>query len=126
MITMIVLHLRNLFVGEQDIRAIKTERRISSEALLRTKERQFMESSLVEKAIEVEGVLKEVTFKHDKFSLILEGGYKDKLIICELKNDQSEAIKNLKKGTIVTVKGILKGYLKDAILLQCIIIDKSI
>jgi len=126
MIASIVVSLKNYFFEEKDIHDLKTTRKMTSTELSQTANEQITDSGLIEKAIEVEGKLKEVTFKHDKFTLILEGGVEDKLIICELKTDQEESVKALKKGNIVTVKGILKGHLKDAILLQCIIIDKDI
>lgn len=125
-ITTIVLTLKNQFLKERDIRTLQTERKMTSKELSRTADQSLTDSTLIEKAVEVEGVLKEVTFKHDRYSLILEGDYKDKLIICELKIDQSDKVKDLKKGNTVTIKGILKGHLKDAILLQCIIIDRGI
>ena len=43
--------------------------------------------------------------------------------MCEMQADQLEKIKNIKEDDIVTVKGIFKGVLLDAILLNCIIIN---
>jgi len=59
----------------------------------------------IEKAIEVNGVLKKVTYQNNRYSLLLEG---------------TNTI-----GEKIIVKGVFKGVLKDAILLNCILIGKE-
>ena len=76
----------------------------------------------IEKAIEVDGVLKEIMFKNDVYTLYLTDGQNSTYILCELQHDQIEKIPNLLVGETIKVKGILKGHLMDVILLNCIIL----
>lgn len=77
-------------------------------------------ASYVEKAIEVEGVVKNITQRDGVYSLILEGENMGRNVICEMQRDQDMAISKLKVGDKIMVKGIFKGFLLDAILLNCI------
>ncbi len=77
----------------------------------------------IDEAIEIEGVLEKISIRDNKYSLFINSDEKGKYIICEMQTDQIEAVKKIKEGEIVTVKGIFKGVLLDAILLNCIIIN---
>ena len=77
----------------------------------------------VDKAIEIKGNLKNVTLREGKYTLFINSDEKGRFIMCEMQADQLEKIKNIKEDDIVTVKGIFKGVLLDAILLNCIIIN---
>ncbi|WP_298905018.1 hypothetical protein [uncultured Psychroserpens sp.] len=76
----------------------------------------------IEKAIEVDGVLKEIMYKNNVYTLYLTDGHNNTYILCELQNDQAKKIPNLLVGDKVKIKGILKGHLMDVILLNCIIL----
>jgi len=80
-------------------------------------------NNFIEKAIEIEGEIKEITYKNNKYSLILKGNENRTYIICEMQTDQSNQVLKLKSGENIKLKGILKGFLMDIILLNCIIID---
>lgn len=80
----------------------------------------------IDEAIEIEGVLNKITFRDNRYSLFINSDQKGKYIICEMQADQTEIIKGMKEGEIVTVKGIFKGVLLDAILLNCIIINENL
>ena len=77
----------------------------------------------IEKAIEIKGVLKEVTHRGGKTTLILTGDEDSKYILCEMQDDQGIKVERLEKDTMIVVKGIFKGVLLDAILLNCILVD---
>lgn len=77
----------------------------------------------IEKAIEIKGVLQEITYRGGKTTLILVGDEDNKYILCEMQNDQTAKIEKLEKNSMIVVKGIFKGVLLDAILLNCILID---
>ena len=77
----------------------------------------------VDKAIEIQGTLKKVTFRENKYTLFIDSDKEGQFIMCEMQTDQIEKIKSIKPDEIVTVKGIFKGVLLDAILLNCILID---
>ncbi|MCD2260980.1 OB-fold putative lipoprotein [Psychroserpens luteolus] len=76
----------------------------------------------IEKAIEVDGILKEIKYKNDIYTLYLTDGNHKTYILCELQSDQIEKIPQLNIGEKVKIKGILKGHLMDVILLNCVII----
>lgn len=78
----------------------------------------------IEKAMEIEGTIYQITYKAQKYSLLLRGDKIDKLVLCEMQKDQTPLIELLKVGDDVKVKGILKGFLMDAILLNCIVLEE--
>nr|WP_271729736.1 hypothetical protein [Aquimarina algiphila] len=78
------------------------------------------------KVIEVEGIVKEVTFLNNRNTVLLHGNNKYSSVLCDMKDDQVEEIKKLKKGQKVRIKGVCKGFLKDAIILHCILINTPI
>ena len=82
--------------------------------------------SYIEKAIEIKGILKEKNKKRGKLTLLLTGEKNTKFILCEMQDDQADKIQNLDIGTQVLIKGIFKGSLLDAILLNCILIDQEV
>lgn len=75
----------------------------------------------IENAIEVKGTIKDITFRNGIYSIILNGSG-DHHIICEMQSNQNPEILKFEVGQEVVVKGILKGFLLDAILLHCIIV----
>ena len=77
----------------------------------------------VDKAIEIKGMLKKVTFRENKYTLFIDSDKDGQFIMCEMQADQVEKIKSIQPNEVVTVKGIFKGVLLDAILLNCILID---
>ena len=78
----------------------------------------------IEKALEIKGTLYKITYKNNKYSLLLRGNQIDQLVLCEMQEDQAPIVESLKIGDEVMVKGILKGFLMDAILLNCIVIKE--
>lgn len=109
-----------------DTRKAKTELSITTNELFddfnEDKEASF--NQYIEKVIEVKGTLYQVTFKGDKYSLLLRGKQIDALVLCEMQKDQAPIIETLQIGDEVKVKGILKGFLMDAILLNCIVLEE--
>ncbi len=107
-----------------DIRKAKTEISINTDELslgFKNKDSMFL-STYIEKAIEVEGTIHKVTYKKGKYTLLLKGQEIDTFVICELQEDQNRMAIQLEEGKKIQVKGILKGFLKDTILLNCIIL----
>lgn len=86
------------------------------------KELHFNKTSFKDHVVEVKGVVKEVNSLNSRNTLILKGKSSlDTLIICDVQANQVVFLEALEVGATVTVKGILKGSLKDIILLNCII-----
>lgn len=112
---------------EVDVRKVKTEMSINTDEFLKdfnnTNDDSFKQ--YIEKAIEIKGTIHKVTFKKDIYTLLLQGNELDTFVICEMQHYQNEVLSQLQEGDEVKVKGILKGFLKDAILLNCIILNKA-
>ncbi|GAA4966565.1 hypothetical protein GCM10023315_14850 [Algibacter aquimarinus] len=79
-------------------------------------------SNLKETVVEVQGVVEDVNYLNNRSTIILsEKGQTDVLAICDIQENQSLLLENLKQGQVIKIKGILKGSLKDVILLNCLI-----
>lgn len=111
---------------EIDTRKAKTEISITTNELFKDFNSDKEESldQYIEKAMEIKGTLYQVTHRGGKYSLLLRGNQIDKLVLCEMQKDQASIVESLKIGDEVKVKGILKGFLMDAILLNCIVLEE--
>ena len=109
--------------GVKDTIKIKTEETFTTNELLQEfqNEQKNLEA-FIEKAIEIEGEIEEITFKAGKYSLILKGNSDKTYILCEMQTDQNTEVLKLQAGQEVKLKGILKGFLMDIILLHCVIV----
>ncbi len=83
------------------------------------------DETYVNKVIEITGIVKEVSFLNNRNTLILQGDNESPGIICDMNPDQLTAITKIRKGDRVRVKGICKGFLKDVIVLNCILTDQQ-
>ena len=86
---------------------------------------EMANATYVEKTIEVEGIVKEVTFLNNRYTVLLQGDGKYMCIMCDMKEDQMAQVQTLAKGNSVVLKGICKGFLMDAILLNCVLVKKT-
>ncbi|GGG04724.1 hypothetical protein GCM10011344_01350 [Dokdonia pacifica] len=109
-----------------DTREAKTEMSITTNELFKNfnNEKEASFEQYIEKALEIKGTLYQITYKNNKYSLLLRGNQIDQLVLCEMQVDQAPIVESLKIGDEVMVKGILKGFLMDAILLNCIVIEE--
>ncbi|MBE14721.1 MAG: hypothetical protein CL867_00570 [Cytophagaceae bacterium] len=78
----------------------------------------------LEKAITIESQITQIQYREGTYSLLLQGDQKDTFIICQMQPNQNRAVNNYKVGDTVTVKGVFKGFLKDAVLLNCIFLNE--
>lgn len=85
------------------------------------KNENLANSKYVNKIIEIEGVLKEVSLKNNVHTLLLKSSYKNTYIICELTH-QPPLKKIPQVNQNIKIKGICKGFLNDVIFLNCILI----
>ncbi len=106
-----------------DTRTVETHKSLTSKELFAGLQSRSSGDLIdyIEKAIEVEGVVKEINHRDNLYTILLEGDNYNRQIICEMQPDQNFEILKLKIGDKIIVKGILKGFLMDAILLNCII-----
>lgn len=109
---------------DKDTRAVETKVALSAEELVDYIDSENMEELklYIDKAIEIEGIVKEIAFKNNIYTLLLTSDNTERLVLCEMQNTETAKIKAIKQGTRVTIKGIYKGALVDAILLNCIFV----
>lgn|GEM_PF-1576964 len=75
-----------------------------------------------EKIVEIEGTIKEINSLNNRITVLLEGGADESAcVICDMKSDQTQLVQNFGPKDTIRLKGIFKGFLKDAIFLNCII-----
>ncbi|MEW7292152.1 OB-fold protein [Aquimarina sp. 2304DJ70-9] len=111
-----------------DINHAATEIKISSGELTSTYilNEESANSIYRGKVIEVEGIVKEISFLNNRNTVLLHGDDKYSSVLCDMQSDQIEEVKKLKRGQKIKIKGICKGFLKDAILLNCMLINTQI
>lgn len=84
------------------------------------------DSPYLEKVIGVEGTIREINNLNNRHTILLKGGEDESSsIICDMQTNQIQNIKKLKLGDTILLKGIYKGFLKDAILLNCVLTNKE-
>ncbi|NER13443.1 hypothetical protein GWK08_08350 [Leptobacterium flavescens] len=120
--------LYRIFFKEVDMIKTPAEIRISSEHLVASflANEPLANNRYVEKVIEVQGIIDEITYLNDRYTVFLQGGDKWSCLMCDMQPDQIEKVKKLKPGQKVLLKGICKGFLKDAILLNCVLLNQKI
>ncbi len=75
------------------------------------------------KIIEVHGIVKAITTTNQRNTIVLKGWQSDTNVICDLETQQIN--KPILIGTNLKIKGICKGFLKDVILLNCMILNNE-
>jgi hypothetical protein len=78
-----------------------------------------LQEQLSGKVIEVEGIVKEVTFLNNRNTVILQTSHKTSGVICDFEPKQINGFNKIVVGSKVKIKGIYKGFLKDVVLLNC-------
>lgn len=75
-----------------------------------------------EEILSVTGSLVEVNTKNGNVNFLMRGNTnQNHYIICEMNHTMTLGNINVSQGETVVVKGILKGYLNDAVLLNCVL-----
>jgi hypothetical protein len=107
---------------------IETETQVTSKKLIAAFLNNESDANLryVEKAIEIQGVVKEVTYNNDRCTIFLQGDTEFSSVMCVMKKNQYQEIQKLKKGQSVILKGVCKGFLMDVIFLDGIIVNSRI
>ncbi|AXT49749.1 hypothetical protein D1818_02540 [Aquimarina sp. BL5] len=108
-----------------DIDKVSTEIKTSSKHLTASFIQNEKDANSIYKGkiIAVEGIVKEVSFLNNRNTVILYGDNKYSGVLCDMQSDQTVGIRKLKKGQKIMLKGVCKGFLKDAILLNCMLIN---
>ena len=75
-----------------------------------------------EQLVEIEGRIKEINTLNSRHTILLKGKHEEPpYIICDMQTGQEKELKWLKENDTIKIKGIFKGYLKDAVFLNCIV-----
>lgn len=76
-----------------------------------------------ELVVAVTGVVHEINHVNDRHTILLKGNTADETyVICDMNTNQRSTTKAVKSGDSIVVKGLLKGILKDVIMLNCVVI----
>ena len=76
--------------------------------------------------VEITGTIKEINNRNNRTTIILNGGKKEHpSIICDMLLNQEEQIKNFSINDTIVLRGMYKGFLKDAIFLNCIVTHET-
>jgi hypothetical protein len=74
-----------------------------------------------DKTISVHGVAHTVQTTDTTATVFLNDGYSGTSVVCQFGRESNEEIKDLKKGDLVTIKGICSGYLMDVVMVRCVL-----
>lgn len=73
-----------------------------------------------ENVVLVKGSIEDINHLNNRNTIILKGKTNNSMsILCDMQKDQAKLMDSLKIGQIISIKGMLKGSLKDIILLNC-------
>lgn len=83
-------------------------------------------ATLIDKIIEVEGVVKEVSFLNNRHTIILnKENFTQSFVICDMFPLGDYTINQFAIGDTIVLRGVCKGYLLDVIMLNCIPINEK-
>jgi hypothetical protein len=75
-----------------------------------------------EQIVEVTGLVKETNLMNGRITVLLKGNNDSPpYIICDMMPHQKTTVSQFKPNDSVKIKGVFKGYLKDAVFLDCIV-----
>ena len=68
------------------------------------------------------GQVQKVSYLNDRITILLGADKNAKaFVICDMQEDQRNEIAQIKTNDTITIKGVFKGFLEDAIFLNCVI-----
>ena len=77
----------------------------------------------LDKVVIVEGVISNIDAEGGNPTVFLETGDPMAAVTCSFYNTESTALKNLKVGTTIKIKGVCTGMLTDVVLNKCSIAE---
>lgn len=107
-----------------DLTAVRPSKTYSVEQLIS----EFKSSKQTENemVIAVTGVVHEINNVNERHTILLKGNTADETyVICDMNTNQRSTSKSVKSGDSIIVKGLLKGILKDIIMLNCVVIKTN-
>lgn len=105
-----------------DITRVEPNYRLEAQTIIDLGKNQNDNYLKTESIVEIKGVIKEINDLNNRITILL-GTDKNELscIICDMQRDQKEKITKLKPNDTIKIKGVYKGFLQDAIFLNCVI-----
>ncbi len=80
------------------------------------------ENFLKNEILSVQGLLLETNKKNGNFNILIKGDTtQNQYILCEMNKSFYGSKFDFSTNEVVAIKGVLKGYLNDAILLNCVL-----
>ncbi len=103
-----------------DISAMESVAQLSADELILALEEN--EDFHREEILSVKGALVEINTKNDNINFLIKGNtIENHYIICEMNHSFDLRNNDFIPGETIVIKGILKGYLNDAVLLNCVL-----
>lgn len=124
-----VLLLGGIYVSLQQKDTFNTHETRASVAMtaehlmsyIATGQEQYL-AGWVDQVIAIEGVIKDINYVNQRHTILLRGNQEDlALVICDMQTDQAAKTGFLKQGDTVVLKGVFKGFLQDAVFLNCVL-----
>lgn len=126
---MVFFLLKTFYFERPDIAHISTLKpayKLQAETIIgfaKNADDSFME---VEKVVEIEGVIREINYDNNRATILLGSAIDtSSFIICDMQNSQKEAMAKLNPKDTIQLKGVFKGFLEDAIFLNCVISNRK-
>lgn len=83
-------------------------------------------AALVEKVIEVKGVIKDISFLNNRHTILLKSkSFSKNFVMCDMSPLGNQEIGLLAIGDTITLRGVCKGYLLDVIMLNCMPVNEK-
>lgn len=106
----------------ENVRKVNTEEIIS---MFKSNE-QEANATFIEKVIEVEGVVKDISLLNDRHTILLKSeNFTQSFVMCDMSPLGNDKINKLTIGDTVVLKGVCKGFLLDVIMLNCMPINEN-
>lgn len=118
------LLLRSYNKPHKDIRTSKVYLALNAEYLLNEylHDEDAANKKYVDNIIQIRGTVFKISALNGNSVITLKNGNSDTSIICQLIPEDNIKTLKLKKGEIITIKGVCSGFLIDVIMVRCIII----
>lgn len=77
--------------------------------------------NLIENAVVLKGIIREIKFHKNIYTLFVYSKITEKELICSFQSDQNKKVISLKKGDLIRLTGVYKGFLDNMIFQNCIL-----
>jgi len=78
----------------------------------------------LDKKMIINGTIKEINYRNNRCTIILDSNYKGRYVICDMKPKEKEGISQLQTGQHISLQGICRGALLDVIMQDCTLLNQ--